>query len=66
MKELFEYGEDRFGETSREGWQTVKSVGLEMVLSLLKVTHTHTHTKTPTPDLYLSVSALLHCVVITL
>lgn len=43
MKESFEYGEDRFGETSREGWQTVKSVGLEMVLSLLKVTDTHTH-----------------------
>lgn len=30
MKESFKYGEGRVGETSREGWQTVRSVGLEM------------------------------------
>lgn len=38
------------------------------VVSFHKMTHTHAHTrtKTPTPDLYLSVSALLPCVVITL
>lgn len=29
MKELLKYGEDRFVENSREGWQKVESVGLE-------------------------------------